>query len=438
MRRLLPVLLLAGFASSGLAAPWDALQHRSISRSHQFIVYSDDPNARAAIAMDAEDAKDKFLELLDASDNWKHPIVIQITAPDSADPSQPASDVGIFDTEEGFKIEFNIVLGSDPREAHFPQQLIRALLLEYAYRNQPALVQTGASYAEPPPWLIDGIASLAADPDPGAGSGLFRSLIESGKTPTLATFLSENPSTLDTPSRRLYSACAMSLVRLLVQLPDGHARMQDFIRHWPGPNADPEAELLKAFPALNSGGQSLEKWWTLGLASRSAADRYQGLSLSETSQQLDDTLKFAVIVDKAGKTQSFTLDQYSEFSKAPGAATALNTLSIRLLGLEAQGNPLMREVIAAYQDLSVQLSHHESRHLQSRLAALADYRRHLVARMDQIADYLNWYEATQRTQASGSFDEYIRTADELDKDSATPRTDPISKYMDSIEQQLAQ
>ena len=56
--------------------------------------------------------------------------------------------------------------------------------------------------------------------------------------------------------------------------------------------------------------------------------------------------------------------------------------------------------------------------------------------MDQIADYLNWYEATQRTQASGSFDEYIRTADQLDKDTATPRDDPITKYMDSVEQQL--
>ena len=438
MRRLLPLLLLAGFASSGLAGRWDALQQRSVSRSRQFIVYSEDPNARAAIAMAAEDAKDKFLKLLDAPDAWKHPIVIQLTPLDAADPSHPPSDVQIFNTEEGFKVEFNIVLGSDPREAHFPQQLLRALLLEYAYRNQPALVQAGASYAEPPPWLIDGMASLAADPDPEAGSGLFRSLIESGKTPSLATFLCENPSTLDTPSRRLYSACSMSLVRLLVELPDGHTQMQGFIRHWPGPNADPEAEILKAFPALNSDGQSLEKWWNLGLASLSAADRYQGLSLSETCRQLDDTLHFQVFIDKAGKEQSFTLDQYPAFKKARGAAPALKTLSDRLLGLETQANPLMREVIAAYQGLAVGLSDHRSRHLGSRLAALADFRNRLATRMDQIADYLNWYEATQRTQASGSFDEYIRTADELDKDSAPSRTDPISKYMDSIEQQLAQ
>jgi hypothetical protein len=436
MPRLLPLLLFASLSPAAFAGPWDSLHERSISRSHQFIVYSADPIARAAVAMDAEDVKDKFLELLSSRDFWKNPIIIQLHPLDSADPGQPPSQLRLINTEEGFKIDLSIVLGFDPREAHFPQQLVRALLLEYAYRNQPALVSAGASYAQPPPWLVDGIARLSADPDPDSDAGLFRSLILSGRTPTLALFLSENPTTLDGPSLDLYSACSMSLVRLLLQLPNGHVLLQGFIRHWPGPNADPEAELLKAFPALDSGGESLEKWWALGLASLSASDRYQGLSLAETSQQLDALLKFDVAVNKAGKTQSFTLDQYPAFQKAPGASPALNNLGMRLLGLEAQSNPLMREVVAAYQDLAVELSHHQASHLKARLAALADYRARLAGHMDQIADYLNWYEATQRTQASGSFDEYIRTADALDKDAPPARADPISKYMDSVEQEL--
>ena len=437
MRRFLTVLLLAGIAAPALAGPWDALRERSVSRSHQFIIYSADPNARAAVAMDAEDVKDKFLKLLDAGDSWKSPIIIQLKPLDTADPSLPPSDLRVINTEEGFKVDLTVVLGPDPREAHFPQQLVRALLIEFAYRNQPALVAAGATYADPPPWLVDGIASLTADPDPDANAGLFRSLILSGKTPTLALFLTENPSTLDGPSRQLYSACSMSLVRLLLDLPNGHVLMQNLIRHWPGANADPEAELLKTFPDLNSSGQSLEKWWTLGLASLSASDRYQGLSLAETFQQLDNTLKFDVVLDKSGKTGTFTLDQYPAFRKDPGATAALNNLSIHLLGLEAQASPLMRGVIGDYQTLAVQLAHHQNVHLQARLSALADYRARLASRMDQIADYLNWYEATQRTEASGSFDEYIRTADQMDKDTPPPRTDPISKYMDSVEQELA-
>jgi hypothetical protein len=420
------------------AAPWDGLRQRSVSRSHQFIVYAPDPNARAAIAMDAEDVKDKFLELLDTGDSWKHPIVIEVNPEDSADPNHPPSEVEIVNTEDGFKVNINVVLESDPREAHFPQQLVRALLLEYAYRNQPALVAPGIAYGEPPTWLVDGIASLTADPDPDATAGLFRSLIDSGRTPTLAMFLSENPDTLDGPSMRLYSACSMSLVRLLLNLPNGHVLMQNLIRHWPGPNADPEAELLKVYPALDSGSESLEKWWTLGLASLSTTDRYQGLSLDETSRQLDDLLKFDVTMDKTGKTQTFTLDQYPTFRKAPGAVAALDNLSLHLLGLEAQASPLMRDVIAAYQTLAVELAHHQANHLQSQLAALADYRSRLTSHMDEIADYLNWYEATQRTQASGSFDEYIHTADQTENDPGPRRTDPISTYMDSVEQQLAQ
>jgi hypothetical protein len=434
--RLLPLLLIA--ATAAHASPWDILHERSVSRSRQFIVYEADPNARAAVAMDAEDVKDKFLELLDTNDNWQYPIVIQVTPFDAANPTQPQSDLQFVKTEDGWKLELNVVVGDDPRQAHFPQQLVRALLLEFAYRDQTTFLAPGAAYAQPPTWLVDGIASLTADPDPGANAGLFQSLIQSGKAPTLATFLSENPDVLDSPSLTLYSACSMSLVQLLSEMPNGRVRLQGFIRHWPGANADPEAELLKAFPDLGSDNQNLEKWWSLGLASQSATDRYQGMSLADTGQQLDSMLTFDVVIDKNGKTKSFTLDQYLDFAKAPGATAALNVLSVRLLGLEADGSPLMREVVAAYQGLVVDLARHQSTHLKERLAALTAYRSKLLDHMDQIADYLNWYEATQRTQASGAFDEYIRTADEIDTDIQPHRTDAITKYMDSVELQLAQ
>lgn len=443
MNRFLPAaLILAAFTApvnAIHAAPWDQLTQRSVSRSHQFIIYAPDPNARATIAMAVEDAKDKFLKLIDAKDEWKHPIVIMLKPLDPADPSHPPSDVHIVNTEEGFKVELDIVLDSNPRDAHFPQQLIRSLLLEFAYRKQGNLPTGNSPYALPPPWLVEGIASMVADPDPAADPNLFRSLIASGKTPALATFLTEGQTDMDTPSRQLYSACAMSLVRLLTDMPGGKVAMQNFIRHWPGGSADPEAELLKAFPALNSDRQSLEKWWTLGLASESAADRYQGLTLAETALELDHALTFDVAMDKDGKAmKSFTLDQYASFAKAPGCAAALNGLSVRLTGLGAQGNPLMREVIGAYAEVVELLAHHDARHLKERLKDITDYRKKLGDHMDRIADYLNWYEATQRTQASGSFDEYVRTANQLENQAPPRRTDPISKYLDEMEQELAQ
>ncbi len=62
---------------------------RSISRSHQFVVYAEDPNARSAIAMDAEDVKDRFLKLIDSEDRWKRPIVIQLATLRGGGPPAP-------------------------------------------------------------------------------------------------------------------------------------------------------------------------------------------------------------------------------------------------------------------------------------------------------------------------------------------------------------
>ena len=78
-RRLLPVLLLTtmAMAVTGRAAPWDALRQKSVSRSHQFIVYAGDPSARGAIAMDAD-----------------HPVRTGVSRPITIGPA-PASDAAI-------------------------------------------------------------------------------------------------------------------------------------------------------------------------------------------------------------------------------------------------------------------------------------------------------------------------------------------------------
>ena len=56
---------------------------------------------------------------------------------------------------------------------------------------------------------------------------------------------------------------------------------------------------------------------------------------------------------------TFTLDQYINSRSAPGATAALNGLALRLLGLEGQANPLMREVVTGYQGLCARLAHHQ-------------------------------------------------------------------------------
>jgi len=52
-----------------------------------------------------------------------------------------------------------------------------------------------------------------------------------------------------------------------------------------------------------------------------------------------------------------------------------------------------------------------------------------------IDDYLNWYEATQLKTMSGAFTELLKVPGAAE-DSPVRRRDPISVYLDSIEQEM--
>jgi hypothetical protein len=59
----------------------------------------------------------------------------------------------------------------------------------------------------------------------------------------------------------------------------------------------------------------------------------------------------------------------------------------------------------------------------------------LIARMNEIDDYMNWFEATQQTNTSGTFTDYLHSAVESSEPQPR-RRDPISVYLDALEQQL--
>jgi len=117
-------------------------------------------------------SKDKFLQLLDTQDGWENPIVIQVNPVDAADPGQAPSQVNIVITRTASKLDIKVVVDSDPRQAHFPQQLVRALLLEFAYRTQPAVIASGAAYPEPPSWLVEASPTSPRIPTPMPAPGL--------------------------------------------------------------------------------------------------------------------------------------------------------------------------------------------------------------------------------------------------------------------------
>jgi hypothetical protein len=411
------------------AAPFGPSQ-RSQSASRQFIVYADDVKLRLAVSSYAEETKAAVLRLLGEEDRWKIPVVITLRQPDPTQPGELSSEVKIFDTDGGTKIELNVTLAGDLKAVRFPRQLMRALLLEFEYRKKT--VRAGDPLIEPPEWLVEGLTAYIQNKGQEMDADIYKTLLDSTHLPSMKDFLAQNPAEMNAASLKLYQTYSLCLVQLLLDLSKGRSSLADYIRDLPAGNGSAAVDLPRHFPALGASEQSMEKWWSLSVAHLAASDKYRGLSIQDTEQQLAKILKLTLPADKKGGVKNFSIEDFSQFVKIPEARKELDRTYTGLTTLSTQANPLFRPILAEYQQVVAELQKGKTRRIGERLHAAAKYRELLLTRMDQIDDYLNWFEATQVVLRSDSFDDYMRTARELSEE-PRKREDAISHYLDGIE-----
>ena len=430
-RHLLVVAAFAAVARVDAAPPDPAA--RSVSRYRQFVIYCPNDVLRRQAASLVEEVKTDVLELLGESDGrWKIPVVISLTPP--AGRPRPPVILQMIATPEGAKIEIDAEIGSDLAAVNLRKQIVRALLLEFAYRDR-ATVRGGEEYLEAPWWLIDGAIEIFRRRDIGVDSDLFRRLVENNKMPPIEQFLGLRAGGLGTTAEAIDSACAMGLVQLLIQQPNGRANLARLVRHWPDTGREPMAALAKDFPGLSDGGASLQKWWTLNLAHFAAADRYRGLSLEETDRQISALLEVELVTDKKGTKKKFAIGEYATFMKLPGAQAAMTARKKSVIALAVQASALLRPVLSDYDEIFTYLARGKTPRFTERLEELERYRATVLHRMDQIADYLNWYEATQFGTRTHAFDSYLKAANELSRNEAR-RSEPIARYLDLLEKEF--
>jgi hypothetical protein len=435
MKRLLPVVcLFALIPATGVFGDNFKASDRSVSASKEFVIYCSDLAMRLAVSSFSEQTKKGILGLLGQDDHWKIPVVITFLREDPAQPDRPASEVRLLSVDGGYKIEVNVSLGRDLAKANFQQQLVRAILLEMEYRDQPP-GREGRTYIDPPPWLVEGVTAYLHNRDSEVDVDVYKALLNSSHIPPVAEFLSQNTSGMSATSMKLYRACAASLLQLVVGLPNGHACLAAYVHDLPFGHNAPTADFMSHFPALGGSTESLEKWWTLSMARISASDRYKGLSLQETDQKLTALLKITIPTGKTGETKTFAIGEFKQFIKLPQARAVLTGTVFGLAGLQAQSNPLFRPILVEYQTIVADLQRGKTRRIADRLNNVARYRDLVLTRMDQIDDYMNWFEATQMATRSDSFDEYMRTANELSLESPK-RDDAINRYLDAVELQM--
>ena len=414
------------------------LKNRSISGSGQFIVYCDDREVRSRVVSLVEDVKEDTLKVLRERDDWKFPVVISL---DAATPEQQdASPVTItlVTTVAGPKVDVAVRVGDDPSKVSLERHIVRALLLEIVYRDRPPL-RGGERYAEPPWWLAEGIVQTIRSRRGAGDPEVFKSIVDTSKLPQLEKFLTQPPMQIDSAAGAVDRACAYSLIRALVQLPNGPQNLARFLRGWPDFGGDALGGLAKHFPVLAESEQSLAKWWTLQLAGLAKADQWRALGPAGSEAELLPLLKLDIVADKNGRKQQFAIADFERYLKLPGAKIALRTAQVRIGGLISKSDSFFHPVLAEYEEICRLLSAGKTKGIAERLADMERYRSSVLKRAEKIADYMNWYEATQLPGSTGEFDKYLRTVESMSpKPRPSEPVDPkISAYLDSLENDFA-
>jgi hypothetical protein len=407
---------------------WQSLQaappERSVSPSHQFIIYGGDTTLRGAVSELAEQTKANLLSLLRQPDRWKTAIVINLQPEQANLPEIPPAELRLSQTGSGMKLQLDLTIAQHLDTSLMERELLRAILLEMIYRKDSEIA-SGVAFVEPPDWLLDGVLALTPGRD---RTPLVEALSVSQKTMSLEEFLRQSPGLLDSTGRILYRACSVALVQLLVDGTDGRARLARYIDRLSNPSNDPVADLKAQFPLLVG---NTEKTWQSALTRASSVQNFQLLTFIESERRLEELLRV-----KIPNTEKF-LDLSGLAGRKASAAEkiALNQLAGTLLLFIGQANPVSRPVAREYQQIAALLARGKRRGIAKRLTRLQITRQKLAARMSDVDDYMNWFEATQLPARSGAFNDYLRAASQPQA-TGPRRGDPISIYLDALEDQF--
>jgi hypothetical protein len=415
------ILILSIFLCQSLQP---ASPERSVSPSHQFIIYGGDVTLRGAVSELAEQTKGNLLALLRQRDRWKTAIVINLQPEQANLPEIPPAELRLSQTGSGMKLQLDLTIAENLDASVLERELLRATLLEMIYRKESDVVP-GVAFVEPPDWLIDGVLALTPGRDPAP---LREALSLSGKTMSLEEFLRQRPALLDSAGRTLYRACSFALVHLFVGGIEGRACLARYIDSLSNASNDLVADLKAQFPVLAG---NAEKTWQLALTQTRGAQDYQLLTFSESARRLDELLRVTI----PNTEKSLDLNGLAGRKASAAEKVVLNELAGALLLFIPQANPILRPIAREYEQMATLLVRGKRRGIAKRLARLQNTREKLSARMSDVDDYMNWFEATQLPARSGVFADYLRAASEPQA-TGPRRRDPISVYLDTLEDQF--
>lgn len=281
-----------------LNRPSSASTATSTSSSRQFIVYGPELRIRSGLAARCDEIAAELNRLLRTQDPWVHPIVVQILTLGPNDPP----DLGITSQSsqlenEGFHLQLTVPERNGLKPADLKRELVRLLLTERILRTHKSVT----SNREPllPYWIHTGVMAALDFRHRTRPSAVFAAIFKSGQVYGIEQILDSQPALLDGLSRTIYETSCCALVLALLDQPEGPRLFSRFLSSLAS-DPKPEREMLSQwFPGLAESDASLNKWWSLQLASLASPSIAETLSPTESAQLLDRALTFYLSADPA-------------------------------------------------------------------------------------------------------------------------------------------
>jgi hypothetical protein len=413
------------------------LADRAISASKQFSVTGGDKGQRGSLALEAEEIRTGFHQLLGLENP---PVVVPIEIILHGKAGDPARKRPLAYQLRYTKDTFLLEIHVDLSRGIDRDRMERAILSGLLYQRSLMEVKPGTldSRLLVPVWLVEGLRETqkwrAGKGDRKVYEGVFK---QDGMF-TLDQLMSTSEAgfeRLDGASRVGFRALSGAMVMALLEQPRGQEAFVSFCNEVARFDGEMPILLRQHFPELNLSEQSLAKWWALTLARLADAPLTEALGVAETENLLSEALRIRYRTDDGvlanvpfEQWDDVLLDEETErFAAVRPAQESLTRLSYRCF-------PSYRPLILDYHQALIDwASFRNLGDLNELLAELSESRTLMLGRSVRARDFLDFKEIADATELSGSFEDYIRLIDELKERPRPEREDPISKYLDTME-----
>ncbi len=284
----------------------------STSVNGQFVIHGADLNTRGTFIMLCDETATSLGKFLRDDGKFLIPIVVVLKTPPDIALGGPAVSTNINQLAHGgFHLQMNVQLRPDFLSEDFTRELVRVLLAERILRNHKELQTTRQRVL--PDWVLTGVTQALDFRSRSRPSAFFAAVFQRGQVYSVGKLLSADPAQLDSLSRGIYETSSCALVLALLDQPDGQLRFAKFLNSLALDNK-PDRDLLKdSFPTLMASRNSLEKWWSLQMATLATPAALEILSVEDTESKFNEalSLRFDPLPEETKKTKSKTTSKAS-------------------------------------------------------------------------------------------------------------------------------